>query len=180
MPTRITYRSLLILVAIVPAAIGAACNQSASEQHPRTTQQTTAAPATAAPPAVLPGATPAPGAERTADDLHPERVDLSQVTKELLAQSITTYVRSEADRHGGVFAIEDRQQKTQLGDGRYVACVDFKGRDGHTYDIDVFMRPHSEAGFVPTDVLVHKQDGKARFEWVDQHGTCAQMPMTTK
>ena len=67
-----------------------------------------------------------------------------------------------------------------LGDGRYFASADFKGRDGHTYDVDVFMRPHSEAGFVPTDVLVHTQDGKARFEWAEQNGGWAQVPASGK
>jgi hypothetical protein len=61
----------------------------------------------------------------------------------------------------------------RAGDGRYLACADFKGRDGHTYDVDVFMRPESTDGFVPTDVLVHKQDGKPRFNWVEQNGLVA-------
>jgi hypothetical protein len=190
MPSWIVSRSCVILAFLVPAAIGAACNRSATDDPGRTTQ-TAAAPPTA--PAVLTGATRAPGSERFGEDLHPERVDLSQVTKESIAQSITRYVQDETGRHGGVFAIDDPQQNTTLdlnlanvhmerlsalGDGRYFACADFKGRDGHTYDIDVFMRPHSEAGFVPTDVLVHKQDGKARFDWVERDGRWAQAPTT--
>jgi hypothetical protein len=66
-----------------------------------------------------------------------------------------------------------------LGDGRFFVCAEFKGSDGHIYDVDIFMRPESTGGFVPTDVLVHKQDGKPRFNWVEQNGSWSQTRATT-
>ncbi|MFN7981734.1 MAG: hypothetical protein U0Q11_07740 [Vicinamibacterales bacterium] len=44
-----------------------------------------------------------------------------------------------------------------------------------TTDVDVFMRPQSTGGFAPTEVVVHKQDGNARFEWVEQNGIWEQV-----
>jgi hypothetical protein len=181
-------RTATISLAIILVISAAGCTRSRSEQPARSSQ------ATAAHVAAISGATAPPGAERCGDDPHPERVDLSQVTKESLARGITSYVRDEANLHGGVFAMQDPQQSktlelnlttvhedrlSGLGDGRFFACADFKGSDGHTYDVDVFMKPQSEGGFAPTDVLVHKQDGKARFNWVEQDGRWSQVPTTT-
>jgi hypothetical protein len=43
-----------------------------------------------------------------------------------------------------------RQRVSQLADGRYFARADFKGRDGNTYDVDIFMRKDS-TGLTPTE-----------------------------
>jgi hypothetical protein len=144
-------------------------------------------------PSPLAGATPAPGSERFDPDEHPELAHLTEVTVASLAQGIASYVQAETARQGGVFTVNDPLQKTALGltlvtvhrerlsrlaDGRYFACADFKGHDGHTYDVDVFMRAES-TGLRPTDVIVHKQDGKARFNWVEQNGTWSQAPVVT-
>jgi hypothetical protein len=180
-------RTSLALLAIISVGWGAACSRSPAEHPAPAARVAMPAPAVA-------GTTPAPGAERFGDDPHPEQVELIQVTKDSLAQGINSYVQDEASRHGGVFAIDDPQQHTSLelsltavhrdrlsglGDGRYFACADFKGRDGHTYDVDVFMRPQSTGGFAPTDVVVHKQDGKPRFDWVEQNGGWSQVPVST-
>jgi hypothetical protein len=74
------FRTSLLLPAIVSVISITACSQAQPEQTPAS--QTTAAAAPA-----LTNATPAPGAERFSDDPHPERVDLSQVTKESLSKT---------------------------------------------------------------------------------------------
>jgi hypothetical protein len=144
-------------------------------------------------PSPLAGATPAPGSERFDPDPHPELAHLTQVTVDLLEEGIKTYVQAETARQGGVFPVSDPEQHTSLGltlmtvhrerlsklaDERYFACADFKGRDGHTYDVDVFMRRES-TGLTPTDVIVHKQDGRPRFNWVEQNGIWSQVPVVT-
>lgn len=111
-------RTSLMLLAIVSATSLAACSRPGTEQPARNSQTS------AVPVAAIAGAIAPAGAERFGDDPHPERVDLSQVTKESLA-------------------------------------------------------PQSTGGFAPTDVLVHKQDGKARFNWVEQNGRWSQVPATT-
>jgi len=142
----------------------------------------------------LTGAAAAPGTERFDPDPHPELAHLTEVSTESLAQSITNYVQTETARQGDVFPVNDPEQHTSLGltlmtvhrerlsqlaDGRYFACADFKGRDGHTYDVDIFMRRES-TGLTPTDVIVHKQDGKPRFDWVERNGTWSQAPVTPR
>jgi hypothetical protein len=72
-----------------------------------------------------------------------------------------------------------RERVSQLADGRYFACADFKGRDGHTYDVDVFMRPDSN-GLTATEVIVHKQDGTARYNWLEENGRWTRVPITPR
>ena len=112
MRVRNTYR-MLILAAIATAGIGAACNRHTTERAAQTAQ--TPAPATLAPAPTPASAstrmTSAPGADRFGDDPHPERVDVTQLTKESLAQGITDYVRAEAKRQDGVFRIEDPSKR---------------------------------------------------------------------
>ena len=189
--------SPLILVVLISAIPLAACGGSSPtpEKSAPATNQTVSQSATPpANPNPLAGATPAPGSEGFDPDQHPELARLTQVTTDSLAQGITSYVQAETNRQGGVFPVNDPEQNTslvltlmtvhrerlsQLADGRYFACADFKGRDGHTYDVDVFMRPES-TGLRPTDVIVHKQDGKPRFNWVEHNGTWSQAPVTVR
>lgn len=145
-------------------------------------------------PAPLARASRAPGTDRLEPDPHPELAHLTQVTTDSLAGSIATYVKTESDRHNGVFPVDDAAQRTslaltlvtvhrerlsQLADGRYFACADFKGADGHTYDVDLFMRRES-TGLVPTELIVHKQDGTPRFDWVERNGVWSQAPVAKK
>jgi hypothetical protein len=182
--------SLLLLTVIVPLA---ACGGSSSAPP----SQGASVPAPAVSPsgqAALTGAAAAPGSERFDPDPHPENAHLTQVTTDSLAQSITDYVQAESTRRGGEFPLNDPEQQatlgltlttvhrerlSQLADGRYFACADFKGRDGHTYDVDIFMRRES-TGLTPTEVIVHKQDGKPRFDWVERNGRWAQVPVTPR
>jgi hypothetical protein len=183
--------TLLVVIAMAPLA---ACSDSS-----RGTSRT-AAPANAAAaapgtrssdPTALAGASPAPGSERFEADPHPEQAQPDLVTTESLAAGIKEYVDTEAARQGGVFRVSDPQQNTslaltlatvhrervsRLADGRFFACADFKGADGHTYDLDIFMRSQSN-GLTPTEVIVHKQDGKPRFEWIEQNGVWSQRPI---
>lgn len=163
-----------------PAPSASAPAQSASQQGQPPAAQTS-----------ITGTAPAPGSERFDPDPHPENAHLTQVTTDSLAQSITTYVEAESTRRGGDFPVNDPQQQTTLGltlttvhrerlsqlaDGRYFACADFKGRDGHTYDVDIFMRKDS-TGLTPTELIVHKKDGTPRFDWVERNSTWSQVPV---
>lgn len=141
------------------------------------------------------GQSPSPGsspAQSTPHDpaRHPWEQAPPAVTKDSLADAIASYVQNEAAHSGGYFRVQDPQQKTslaltltevhrdrlsQLKDGRYFACADFKGRDGHVYDIDVFMQDNGN-GLNATDVTVHKEDGHARYDWVEENGTWTRKP----
>ena len=192
----VTRSSVLRLVAgVATVTTLAACSGAA----PATTDQRAVASAAATPPgatpaAAVPDTTPAPGSERLTPDQHPEQAHLTQVTVDSLAEAISSYVQGERERHSGVFPVPDpdrgaplgltlttvhRERLSQLADGRYFACADFNGREGDTYDIDIFMRAES-SGLVPTDLIVHKVNGTARFNWSERNGVWSRTPIADR
>ena len=58
---------------------------------------------------------------------------------------------------------------SDLGGGKYFACVDMKGADGKTYDIDFFLT--GQPGEMKViDTSVHKIDGKPLYDWKEDNG----------
>jgi hypothetical protein len=70
---------------------------------------------------------------------------------------------------------DDRLQ--DLGDGKYFACVDMKGTDGKTYDIDFFLTGPPGKMKV-TDASVHKIDGKPLYNWKEENGKWNKVPVS--
>ena len=68
---------------------------------------------------------------------------------------------------------DDRLQ--DLGSGKYFACVDMKGTDGKTYDIDFFLTGQPGQMKV-TDTSVHKIDGKPLYNWKEEDGKWNKVP----
>jgi len=68
---------------------------------------------------------------------------------------------------------DDRLQ--DLGDGKYFACVDMKGTDGKTYDIDFFLTGQPGKMKV-TETAVHKIDGKPLYNWKEENGKWNKVP----
>jgi hypothetical protein len=58
---------------------------------------------------------------------------------------------------------------SDLGGGKYFACVDMKGAEGKTYDIDFFLTGQPGKMKV-TDTSVHKIDGKPLYDWKEENG----------
>ena len=58
---------------------------------------------------------------------------------------------------------------SDLGGGKYFACVDMKGADGKTYDIDFFLTGQPGKMKV-TETSVHKIDGKPLYNWKEENG----------
>jgi len=86
---------------------------------------------------------------------HPEHPKAGGTKKQVSTADISTgikkHITTETSKSGGKFHVkyegqdlaldlikvhDDRLQ--DLGDGKYFACVDMKGTDGKTYDIDFF------------------------------------------
>src|ERR1041384_8280124 len=64
---------------------------------------------------------------------------------------------------------------SDLGGGTHFACVDMKGTDGKTYDIDFFLT--GEPGKMKvTETSVHKIDGKPLYNWKEDNGTWKKVP----
>ena len=70
---------------------------------------------------------------------------------------------------------DDRLQ--DLGNGKYFACVDMKGTDGKTYDIDFFLTGQPGEMKV-TDTSVHKIDGKPLYNWKEENGKWNKVPVS--
>jgi hypothetical protein len=68
---------------------------------------------------------------------------------------------------------DDRLQ--DLGSGKYFACVDMKGTEGKTYDIDFFLTGQPGKMKV-TDTAVHKIDGKPLYNWKEENGKWNKVP----
>ena len=68
---------------------------------------------------------------------------------------------------------DDRLQ--DLGGGKYFACVDMKGADGKTYDIDFFLTGQPGKMKV-TETSVHKIDGKPLYNWEEENGKWNKVP----
>jgi hypothetical protein len=64
-----------------------------------------------------------------------------------------------------------------LGDEKYFACVDMKGTDGKTYDIDFFLTGQPGKMKV-TDTAVHKIDGKPLYNWKEENGKWNKVPVS--
>ena len=64
---------------------------------------------------------------------------------------------------------------SDLGGGKYFACVDMKGTDGKTYDIDFFLTGQPGTMTV-TETAVHKIDGKPLYDWKEDNGKWRKVP----
>ena len=66
---------------------------------------------------------------------------------------------------------------SDLGGGKYFACVDMKGTDGKTYDIDFFLTGQPGKMKV-TETSVHKIDGKPLYNWKEENGKWNKVPVS--
>ena len=64
---------------------------------------------------------------------------------------------------------------SDLGGGKYFACVDMKATDGKTYDIDFFLTGQPGKMKV-TETSVHKIDGKPLYNWKEENGKWHKVP----
>ena len=64
---------------------------------------------------------------------------------------------------------------SDLGGGKYFACVDMKATDGKTYDIDFFLAGQPGEMKV-TETSVHKIDGKPLYDWKEDDGKWHKVP----
>jgi hypothetical protein len=58
---------------------------------------------------------------------------------------------------------------SNLGGGKYFACVDMKATDGKIYDIDFFLTGQP-GNMTVVDTSVHKINGKPLYNWKEENG----------
>lgn len=117
---------------------------------------------------------------------HPEEhpQEKKPVSAESLAEAISAYIQNDSALKGGYFSVYDpvagkplaltldkvhRDRLSQVEEGLYFACSDFKTPEGKTYDLDFFMSDKGQ-GLQVGEVTIHKEEGKARYGWVEEGG----------
>jgi hypothetical protein len=108
-----------------------------------------------------------------------------------LAKAITSDIQTTQDKNGGVYKMEDkdanktwsmkldhvhRERLARIDPKTYFACTDFKSNDGHTVDVDFFMKDDGEK-LVMSDATIHKVDGKPRYNWQEKDGYWVRVPV---
>lgn len=69
-----------------------------------------------------------------------------------------------------------RERLSRLDEKTYFACTDFRSKDGHTVDVDFFMKD-KDGKLVMSDATIHKVDGKPRYNWEEKDGFWKRVPV---
>jgi len=133
-------------------------------EHPRNLQ---------IPPSILPNAAGQP--QRS--------TQTTQVSKADISTGIKKHIQSETKKSSdkkfhvnyqgkdlalNLVTVHD-DRLSDLGRGKYFACVDMKATDGKTYDIDFFLTGQPGSMKV-TETSVHKVNGKPLYDWKEEGG----------
>lgn len=123
-------------------------------------------------------------------DRHPRRNDAEDDTQpgfsiSDISRAIHRHIEHRMEQNDGYLAVRDRETEetvkltelvrvhedrlSRVRPDRYFACVDLKTSDGTLYDIDFFLEP-SDNQLQVTETMVHKVDGRLRFQWVQEDG----------
>ena len=119
-------------------------------------------------------------------DEHPKgQAEKTPLTIKEFADAADEYISRESKMNDGYFLVKDKKENailelqlikihkerlSTLGDDTYFVCADFKGKDGKTYDIDIFMQGASKDGLKPTEKIVHKVNSQPRCTWYEEDG----------
>ncbi len=127
---------------------------------------------------------------------HPEHPKESAAVKKVfttddMASAIESYVSTDAKLKGGHFLIQDGtagilqltltkihlDKLAKVGDALYFACCDFENmRPKKTYDLDFFMQEKDDQ-LVVSEIRVHKESGKPRYNWLEKDGVWSTVPV---
>src|SRR5438552_3435622 len=114
---------------------------------------------------------------------HPKKGGEKEVTTAEISAGIKKHITAESKKssdhkfhatHEGkdlaldLIKVHD-DRLSNLGDGKYFACVDMKATDSTTYDIDFFMSG-KPGDMKVTETSVHKVNGKPLYNWKEENG----------
>ena len=114
----------------------------------------------------------------------PTEAKAGAVTIDQMAHAITHFIESDAKLKGGFFLCYDASAKkalqltldkvhkerlSQVGDNLFFACSDFRSESGKMFDLDFFMKS-KDGELAVTEIMIHKEDGKARYSWFEKDG----------
>lgn len=155
-----------------------------AQEHPEHPKGKTATTATAA--QEHPKANTATAAKAQEHPEHPEGKTAATKAYSIddLEAGIKAAIASKEKAGGGYYRLSDktgrktwllkldhvhRERLSRLDNKTYFACTDFKSKDGHTVDVDFFMKD-KDGKLVMSDATIHKIDGKARYNWEEKNG----------
>ena len=123
-------------------------------------------------------------AEHPTATITPQIVQGKKITLQNLARAIESFVEAEINLRGAFLVIDPstnevlklnlekvhKERLSHIGDNVYFACADFNADDGKVYDLDIFLRGTNTDELTVTEITVHKEDGQARYGWLEQDG----------
>ena len=108
-----------------------------------------------------------------------------------LEKAIKSAVAAKEKSGGGYYKLADeatkktwllkldhvhRERLSRLDEKTYFACTDFKSSDGHTVDVDFFMKD-KDGKLVMSNATLHKIDVKPRYNWEEKNGFWQRVPV---
>ena len=123
-------------------------------------------------------------AEHPTATITPQIVKGEKITLQNLALAIESFVEADINLRGAFLVIDPstnevlklnlekvhKERLSYVGDDIYFACADFNADDGKIYDLDIFLRGTNTEELTVTEITVHKEDGQARYGWLEQDG----------
>ena len=123
-------------------------------------------------------------AEHPTASIKPQIVQGEKITLQNLALAIESFVEADINLRGAFLVIDPRtnevlklylekvhkERLSHIGDNVYFACADFNADDGKVYDLDIFLHGTNTDELTVTEISVHKEDGQARYGWLEQDG----------
>ena len=125
-----------------------------------------------------------PTGSKTATASITPKVQGEKITLQNLARAIESFVEADIILRGAFLVIDPstnevlklnlekvhKERLSHIGDDVYFACADFNADDGKVYDLDIFLRGTNTDELTVTEITVHKEDGQARYGWMEQDG----------
>ena len=123
-------------------------------------------------------------AEHPTATITPQIVKGEKITLQNLARAIESFVEADINLRGAFLVIDPstnevlklnlekvhKERLSHVGDDVYFACADFNADDGKVYDLDIFLHGTNTDELTVTEITVHKEDGQARYGWLEQDG----------
>ena len=123
-------------------------------------------------------------AEHPTATITPQIVQGKKITLQNLARAIESFVEADINLRGAFLVIDPstnevlklnlekvhKERLSHIGDDVYFACADFNADNGKVYDLDIFLHGKNTDNLTVTEISVHKEDGNARYSWLEQDG----------
>ena len=104
-----------------------------------------------------------------------------------MAKAIEGFVEADIILRGAILVIDPKtdtvlklkldkvhkERLSHIGEDIYFACADFNAENGKVYDLDIFLHGTNTDNLTVTEISVHKEDGTARYGWIEEDGIWA-------